>query len=145
MKKLIILFIAIFMCGCSNKYIICKVEKKYNDYSFIGEYKVYHKKTFVTKIEKYEKYTSNNKDIIKYYSEYLDLDYLSLSDKYGGYEYNIYKEKDKVEVNCNINLSEVDLKQMVSDKYLSKYYVNKGKLSLGGIKLYYKDLGVSCN
>ena len=80
----------------------------------------------------------------KYLSDAKDIEYSSLNSKYGGYTYNIETSKNKVSVNVTIILNSVDLKKMIDDRYLSDYYVNKNKLSLGGIKEFYKSKGAVC-
>ena len=148
MKKVIILVILILLTGCGkDKYTTCTIDFNNTtlNYSMSAEYKIYSKKGFVTKIIKNEEYSSKDKETINYLKELKEIEYSNLSDIYGGYTYNIKDAKDKVEVDAKVILKEVDIKKMVKLEYLDKYYVNKGKLSLGGIKEFYISKGANCN
>ena len=147
MKKIFIVIIIILLTGCGNdKTIKCKIsfENKELNYIMNATYKIYSKKGFVTKIVKEEKYESNSRDTIKYLVESKKIEYSNLNGNYGGYTYNISKGKNKLELNSTIILKEVNLNKMVEDKYISSYYVKKNKLSLGGIKEFYKSRGAIC-
>lgn len=136
----------LLLCGCKDKSLTCNIniENKELNYELTGKYKIYYKKSFVTKIEEKEKYQSNDKDVIRYLNESKDIEYDNLNNRYGGYEYNITKEKNDLNIYISIDISKVDIEKMVKDEYLSNYYINKNKLTLGGMRLFYESKGAIC-
>ena len=146
MKKIILILVLLLLCGCKSKYIICniKIDNNNLNYNLEGKYKIHYKKTQVTKIEKEEIYSSDDPDVIKYLDESKDIELSSLKEKYNGYTFEIKSDRKNVKIKTNIDVKVLDLKQMVKDEYLSKYYVNKNKLTLGGIKLFYESRGAEC-
>ena len=145
-KMLLIITILLFICGCKERSINCKIDVDNKDlnYKLSGEYKIYYKKSFVTKIEKKEKYISDDRDVIKYLSESKDIELNSLNDNYGGYDFKIESKTKKLTINTFIDISKTDISKMIKNKYLSKYYVNNDRLTLGGIKLLYESRGATC-
>ena len=148
MKKLIVFIFVFFLVGCSNnKYITCNVEvnNKIENYNMEGIYKIYYKNNFVTKIEKEEVYISPSEDIIGYFNESKGLEYYNLNDKYNGFLYKINKEENKINLNVSIDLSLVDIKQMVKDKKINKDYVMSNRLCTSGIVDFYESKGAVCD
>ena len=139
--------ILLLLCGCKNKYIVCNIDinNKELNYNLKGEYKIYYKKSNVIKIEKQEKFTSSDKKILNYLKESKDIEISSLNQKYNGYLYEIKSDRKSVDVKTYIDVSLINLQDMVNDEYLSKYYVNNNKLTVGGIKLFYESKGATCN
>lgn len=149
MKKIFLTLILCFiLSGCSKeKYFICKIDL-YNEiqkYELNAVYKVYYEKTFVTKIEKEEIYTSNEKNTINYFNEYKNIEYEDLSNLYGGIIYDVKTTRDKVKMTATIDMKLANIKKMVKNNYIDKDYVISGKLSVGGIKLIYKEKGAICD
>lgn len=147
MKKIIVvLLITILLCGCKNKYITCNINITNDtmEYTLNGEYKIYYKNSYVKKISKYEEYKTSNRDTLNYLKVGKDLELNSLNDKYSGYTYEVVSDKKSVKINIEINLEDVDVKQMVKDYYLDEYYVNNDKLTLGGTRLFYESKGAIC-
>lgn len=145
--KFLPLILLLLLTGCSKeKYIICtsSINNKVENYSLVGNYKIYYKGDFVTSIKKDETYTSDDKKILDYFYEYKDLEYYDLSDKYGGVSYNIDYTDNSIKINSNINLKEVDINSMVKNGKIDKDYVISGKLTLNGLKRTYKDRGINC-
>ena len=149
MKKIIILIFLLLICGCKKEQILkCTYTNTDEKLKYTEEvkYKVYYnKKEYVTKIEKEEKYYSELKERINYFNDYRKIYYDELNSLYNGYTYTVDTNDKNVNVNILIDLSKVDLKKMISNNYLDKYYVVKNHLSLGGLKLYYKEKGVKCD
>jgi len=138
----------LFFVGCSNKkYINCNIEinNKKEDYEIIGTYKIYYDNNFVTQIEKKEKYITNNEDMIDYFKESKNLEYYKLNDLYDGFDYIINSSGDYINLSVTINLSEVDIKNMVKDGYIDKNYTISNKLTTSGIVKYYESKGAICN
>lgn len=151
MKRLVIilLFINIFLLtGCTkDEYFVCEInlDNEIQEYHLDATYKVYYKKSFVTKIEKEEIYISSNKDTLNYFNEYKNLEYLNLNNLYGGVIHTVNLKQDKVSVNAIIDMSLTNIKQMVKDKYIDNNYVTSNKLTTGGIKNIYKEKGAICD
>ena len=148
MKKILILFLLVLLCGCSKeKYFLCKTSltNEMDEYKFNAVYKIYYKDTFVTKIEKEEIYTSNNEDTLEYLNEYKKLDYSNLNKLYGGITYNVEQKETSVNVNATLDMSIVDVNKMVKDKYIDSDYAITGKISTSGIKYIYEEKGAKCD
>lgn len=150
MKKIYILsfLFIVLLTGCSkNKYFTCNINLDNNvqNYNLDAEYKVYYKDSYVTKIEKEEVYTSKNKDTLKYFYEYKDLEYLNLNNLYGGTIYSVDLNEDKVIMKATIDMNLVDIKSMVKNNYINEDYVLINKLTISGIKSLYKSKGATCD
>lgn len=148
MKKILLLVLLIFISGCSNnKYYICNIDVENNqqNYTLNGKYIIYYDDNFVTKIEKEEKYISNDVTIIEYFNEYKNLDYDNLNNLYGGFTYTIDKLENRILINSTIDLNNVDIKKMIKNGYLDNDYVISNKLTVSGAKYFYKSKGAICN
>ena len=147
LKKILLLVFLFLLSGCGNsKYIVCSADIKNNveNYNLVSKYKIYYDKNFATKIYKNEVYKSNDENIIDYFEEYKKLDYSNLNDLYGGYDYEIIRDKNSVTVNVTVNLSDVDLKKMVDDGEIDKNYVIAQKITVSGLKKIYEEKGYEC-
>ena len=146
-KILIFVCLLLILSGCKSKeYMECKIDlqNSLDNYSLTAVYKIYYEKSFVTKIVKEEKYVTSDPSKLDYINEYQSLDYYNLSDRYGGVEYNIKLEKDKLIINANIDLKKFDIKAMVKDGNIDKDYVISNRLTKGGIKRFYESKGAIC-
>lgn len=143
---LIIIFVLI-LSGCKKEeYFTCKIDL-YNDiqeYELNAIYKVYHDGSFVTKVEKKEKYISNNEETLDYFFEYKNLEYQSIESLYGGITYNVDLKEDKVIMNSTIDMTITNIKKMLKNKYIDKDYVVSNKLTISGIKKRYEEKGAIC-
>lgn len=146
MKKILILILIILITGCKSKYITCTINLKNEsmNYSFDAKYKIYYKSKYVTKIVKEERYISDNKDTFKYLSESKELEYSMLKNSYGGYDYTIDTTRTGVKIKATIDVSNLDVEKMVSDKVIDKYYTAKDEILLSGIKKYYESKSAIC-
>lgn len=147
-KKIIFVFISVFvLTGCSDKYFVCETNIENTDlnYTLTAKYKIYYNKNYVTKIEKKEKYNSNDKNIINYFNDYKNLELNNLNDLYGGFDYEIKVDNKNVIIKNNIDLKITNIKKMVKDNYLNEYYVVNNKLTTTGAKYYYKERGAVCD
>ena len=145
-KTIMLILVLLILTGCKKNYITCNinVENNSREYTLNGEYKIYHKNSYVKKIEKVDLYTSENRDIIDFISESKDIELSNLNDNYGGFNYEIFKDKKSVKVKTLVILDDVNIKKMLKDGYIDKYYVNNNQLTLGGIRLYYESKGAIC-
>lgn len=152
MKKTIKIFSFIFLIllltGCGKeKYVTCTidVDNTIENYQMTGTYKIYYSGNYVTRIQKLEQYVSQDKDMIDYFDEYKNLEYYKLNDFYDGFEYSVDKQEESVTLDATIDMNVVDLKKMVKDKYLDEDYVISNRLTVSGIKRFYKVKGASCD
>ena len=83
-------------------------------------------------------------DVINYLYESKNLEYYDLNDKYSGYDYNIKKTDNDINLDINVDVSQVNLSKMVLDGYIDENYVNSKGLKLGGIKYFYREKGAIC-
>lgn len=136
-----------FGCSSKEKYDICTVDIKNSseNYTLTATYKIYHGRTFVTKIEKEESYKSDDKNTIDYLKKSNELNYSNLKDVYGGYDYKIKSDKTSLNINTTIILDNVDIKQMVKDNLIDSDYVVSNKLTISGAKYFYKEKGANCD
>lgn len=150
MKKFIKLFsvlIVLLVCGCDKeKYITCtnNIDNTAENYKLNATYKIYYNKSYVTKIEKEESYTSNNKSVLDYFEEFKDLNYSNSNDLYGGFTYNIKRDKEYVYITTIIDFNISDVKKMVKEGYLDKDYVVSNKLTTRGAMHFYEAMGAEC-
>lgn len=147
LKKIIFITISVFfLTGCTNKYFVCNANIKNSDmnYKLEAKYKIYYNNNYVTKIEKEEIYTSEDKKIIDYFDDYKALELSNSNDLYGGFEYKIDSTLKKVKINTIIDLNAVDIKKMVNNNYLDEDYVIGNKLTTTGARYYYKERGAIC-
>ena len=150
MKKVFIsfLFITFFLLvGCTKeKSFNCKIDiyNEIDEYKLIANYKIYYKNTEVLKIEKDEKYISDNEKTLEYFNEYKKLEYENLNNLYGEVLYNINISDNEVNINSTIDMATLDIKKMKKDKYIDRDYIINNKLTTGGIKDLYENRGAIC-
>ena len=145
--KIFSLILILFLIGCSReKNFICTIDIKNNvqNYSVTGKYKVYYKKDFVTRIEKQEKYLSNDKSVIDFFRESKELENYNISDKYGGVIYDIKTSDDSVNIKVKIDFKDFNVAQMAKDGSIDRDYVLGNKLRVNGIKHIYEGKGAIC-
>ena len=147
MRRIIILILLLVITGCSSdKSFICKmdIENDIQDYKLDGTYTIYYKDSYVTKIEKIEKYNSTNQDTLDYLNEYLNLDYENLNRKYNGYTYDVLLSEDYVRLESVIDMNLVDVKKMKKNNYIEEDYVIGENITTSGIKYFYEQKGAIC-
>ena len=148
MKKIVLLLIVVLLTGCSkDKYFTCKINlnNEQMEYHLNATYKVYYKNSYVTKIEKQEIYKTDNEDTYNYFNEAKNLEYLNLNNLYGGVTHTISLEENKVILDATFDMSIVDIKKMIKNKYIDRDYVIGNNLTVGGIKNIYKEKGAICD
>ena len=148
MKKIVLLLIVVLLTGCSkDKYFTCKIDlnNEQMEYHLNATYKVYYKNSYVTKIEKNEIYQTENEDTYNYFNEAKDLEYMNLNNLYGGVIHTISLEENKVILDATFDMSIVDIKKMIKNKYIDRDYVIGNNLTVGGIKNIYKEKGAICD
>lgn len=148
MKKIISLIFILFLVGCSKEeYITCNIEvdNDLQNYTMTGTYKIYYDGSYVTRIEEQEMYVSSDQTMIDYFIESKNLDYYNLNDLYGGYTYTIKSSETSVSLSATIDVSLVNIKQMVNDQKIDEDYVISNRLTTSGIVKTYESKGAICD
>ncbi len=148
MKKYIFLMlIIIFITGCGReKSFICTSNIK-NDslnYELNAKYQVFYKGSYVTKINKVEKYISKEKDILKYFENSKVLEYDNSNDIYGGFNYEVKKGREYVEIKTTVDMKTSDIEKMAKNGYIDKDFVVSNKFLTTGAKYLYESMGAIC-
>lgn len=142
--KLLSFLLIILLTGCGkDKYITCRIDLKNNvdNYEQKSVYKIYYKDSYVTKIDKEDIYLSNSKEKIDYLNE---INLLVLNNYKSGYTFNIDKTDNKLKITTIIDISKIDLKQLVLDKKISSDYIISNKLLKNGLIKLYESKGAHC-
>lgn len=148
MKKIFMIICILFLTGCNKEeYFTCTINlyNETQEYKLKAVYKVFHEDSFVTRIEKEERYISFNEDTLNYFNEYKNLEYANINNLYGGTTYTVDLKENEVKLNASIDMSLVDIKRMLKDNYIDSDYVISNKLSTAGIKNIYKEKGAICD
>lgn len=148
MKKIILILFILLITGCGKKdFIICNiaVDNEVQNYTMNGTYKIYYNNNYVTRIEKQERYISPDKTMVDYFNESKNLEYYNLNDLYNGFEYKINSNEKSINIDVKIDMSLVDIRQMVKNDYLDKNYVISNKLTTSGIVKIYESKGAVCD
>ena len=146
-KIVISIFLIVFLTGCSKeKYVTCtnNVVNTNENYVLNSTIQLYHKNDKVTKIIVSEDYMSSDKNVLKYLKDYKNLYYENENDLYGGYTFEIKEKENHIILDMNINLNNLNIKKMVNDGKLDKYYTKQNTLTLTGAKYYYSSKGAVC-
>ena len=115
-----------------------------NGYETTAEYTIYYTGDYVDKVDTVETIISDSTEILDTMEAYINTTYDSMNDAYGGYTYEVKKEDGKVISNVEIDYTEMDLDQYVTDQPLMANYVKDGKFLLDGIVEIYEDTGATC-
>lgn len=146
--KVLSILLVFLLVGCSKeKNFVCtiNVDNKLQNYNITGSYKIYYKDNFVIRIEKKEKYLSNDESMLKFFEESKDLEYSNLSDRYSGVVYDIKSKNNLITIDATIDLKKFNISQMKKDGNIDKDYVVSNKLTVNGIKHIYEEKGAICN
>jgi hypothetical protein len=138
----------ILLTGCTkDKYFTCKIDlnNELMEYNLNAIYKVYYEDSYVTRIEKNEIYETENKETLNYFNEYKSLEYMNLSNLYGGIVYTVDLKENKVILDATFGMSVVDIKEMIKNKHIDRDYVIGNNLTVGGIKNIYREKGAICD
>ena len=144
MKKILVIMILLLLTGCGNKVIKCTVNTEGDKYTYEATYKIEYSGKYVTKITKNEKYTTSDKEKYNYLKNYRELELGHMDATYGGYSYKIDLGKRTINIKTTINTKKLNADKLVDDKLLSKYYVDKNKILVSGLKKYYESKNATC-
>lgn len=154
MKKyfmVLTLIITVFMVsGCGKKEIMktCTLAQtnSVQGYKMENEYKIYGTGKVVDKVITTETIISDNDEILDYFEEYVNSTYKTMNDNYGGYEYSIKRDNDKLISKTTIDYNKMNIKKYVEDNSIMKNYANSdNQLLISGITQIYELMGATCN
>lgn len=126
--------------------LVCTTDYDYTElnYTLGSKYVVYADKDGkVTKVISREIISSTDKAKLDDFETYLNQNH-SLASAYGGYEYNVVKENNKVTSDVTIDYSEFDLKRF-SEENSSNSNSKIEELTIDSIEKQYVSLGAECN
>ncbi len=149
-KKLVILIvISLYLTACNNKNGTINCTMSQNEellgYNITSNYSIIYKDNYVTEVNGQDIIVSDFNDTIEELENELTSGYDELNELYGGHNYNINKEDNKLIIDININFNELKLKEYIEGIPLLTDYYKNNKLLKDGLILYYEDGGYQCN
>ena len=128
---------------------VCTAEYDYSDtqgYATGSKFAVFtDENDIVVKVVTQEIVVSNDEDILALFQDSLERNYSTFS-QYGGYDYDIKIEGNKLISSVTIDYTETDLKTMAADNESLKVYLNSdNKFTLSSVKSMYISSGAECN
>lgn len=149
MKKVILLVPVILLCltGCGKEESLkCTLSSKdaINGYSIESTYNIKAKNDLVESVDTIEEVTSDSEEILEAFETQLNDSYSKMNETYGGYEYSISIDGDKLTSKVTIDYNKMNIDQFIEDQPTLKSYAKKGKLKLDGVKSMYEALGATC-
>ena len=144
MKKTLTLLLLLLLTGCGNKVVKCTVNTVSDKYQYEATYKIEYNGKYVEKITKNEKYITTDKEKYSYLKNYRELELEHMNATYGGYSYKMNLDKHIINIKTTINAKKLNADKLVEDKLINKYYVEKNKLLVSGLKKYYESKNATC-
>lgn len=149
-KAFTLIGIILIISGCGKKEVMktCTLTQTNSTqgYKLENEYKIYGTGKVVDKVVTTETVISDDDEILDYFEEYIDSTYETMNDNYGGYEYTIKKNNNKLIIETTIDYNKMNVKKYVEDNSVMKNYVNSdNKLLISGVTQIYELMGASCN
>lgn len=156
-KSILLIFCVLLLTGCGKQVedkkeevktgtIKCSLSSKdvVNGYSLEAEYNINYKGEIVESVKTTETVLTTKKNLLNQFEKTFNDTYKAVSDAYGGYDYKVTKEKDKVISVVTIDYNKMNLEQFVKDQPTLKDYVEGGKLKVTGLEELYKAAGATC-
>ena len=149
-KKFLILFIfLLYLSGCSSKegIVSCSINKNEEllGYNINSVYFIKYRDNYVIEVIGKDIITSEFNDILDNLEEELKTGYQELEDLYGGHNYEVIRDNNKLISNLNINFKDLKLEEYIKDIPLLTNYYKNNKLLKEGLITYYEDGGYICN
>ena len=129
-----------------NADYICKYDKKdeENKYTIGNKYAIKIEDGVVSNIHSIEIIEANKLELINDFESYINENYDKIK-AYGGYEYEIRHENNKLITEVNINFNEFSIETFaLNNQEILEYLNEEYKLSEENILKYYEDLGAEC-
>lgn len=141
--------ISLYLTACNNKSGTINCTMSQNEellgYNITSNYSIIYKDNYVTEVNGQDIIVSDFNDTIEELENELTSGYDELNELYGGHNYNINKEDNKLIIDININFNELKLKEYIEGIPLLTDYYKNNKLLKDGLILYYEDGGYQCN
>lgn len=136
----------ILLTGCKHK-MVCtfKNVNEQEGYETNIVYNINYEHNKVNLVSIAEIYESNDFNILDYYEEYRNIYYEDFNNKYGGITINSNTKDMVLTVKVDMDFNKIDLKSMIDDDKLKKTYVVNNYLTKNGAKLYFEEMGATCN
>lgn len=152
MKKLLwIIPILLLVAGCG------KAEKKgsitctystndvINGYKLEARYTLNYSGDYATSVDTEEIVTSENEDILKTFEDTLNQTYSATDNAYGGYDFKVTNENNKVVSKVTIDYTKMDIASLAKDQPSLASYIKNDRLTVEGVKSIYTTMGATCN
>lgn len=153
MKKIVLgimLFAVVLLTtGCGEqREMVCTVERPIDGISLSSSYKATYKNGIVSKVNSHEEIISDNKEILNEIATAVKKTYDTMNQTYGGYDFDIIIEDNKIISDVLIDYTKMNLKKLKEDEpKASKYINNKNEVTIQGLKSMYEDkesVGATC-
>lgn len=151
LKFLMVITFIVILSGCTTKVeervVKCTLNQSYEDqnYEIESVYNIYTDGKVVNKVETTEIVTSNSDEILDYFENYTNTLYTNMNNEYGGYDFDILKEDDKIISDTKIDYTKLNRQKLVKDQPVMKNFMNdEYMLTLEGIKSMYEQMGATC-
>ena len=125
---------------------VCTYDKKDedNNYTVGAKYAIKIEDDLVSKIHSIEIIEANKPEIINDYESYINENYEKIK-AYGGYEYTVNHENNRLITEVNINFNEFTIESFALNNPDIVNYLNEDyKLTADSVLNYYKDLDMEC-
>lgn len=130
----------------SPKKLTCtsKSDQSKNGYVLESKYVIYPAGKNVSKVEVTQTITSKDEEVLKNFETQFKEDYEYFKKNYGGYEYKISNNNDKLSSKITINYKKLDMKKFIENNSAMKQYTKNNKLTMDGAKKMYEASGATC-
>lgn len=124
--------------------MICTLVKFEDDYTLNNYYLINYNGDYVKSVQTIEEVESDDATYLKNVKKLTEETYKELNDTYGGYEYKVYIEGNKVVAETTINYDKLNIKKFIQDAPEMKKYTKDEKMTLKGVKALYEESGAIC-
>ena len=142
----IVLIIVLFLIFTNTtKVTTCKLNNKQSNYDITSTYSIKSRGDVVKSVEVNQTITSKEKDILKSFEEQYKNQYSLNKKLYGGYNYEVKINNNKLVTKVTIDYDDFKLDKFVKDNKAMKKYINKdNEFTLEGAKKLYNSTGAKC-
>ena len=148
-KLVILIVISLYLTAYNNKNGTINCTMSQNEellgYNINSVYFIKYRDNYVIEVIGKDIITSEFNDILDNLEEELKTGYQELEDLYGGHNYEVIRDNNKLISNLNINFKNLKLEEYIKDIPLLTNYYKNNKLLKEGLIAYYEDGGYICN
>jgi len=127
-----------------NKINICSLMKSEDGYNIDAAYFITNNGKYVSSVNSVETIYSDDSSYLEQLKIYTEDIYKNLNNTYGGYDYKVYIEDNKLIAEVEIDYNKMNLKKYVEDEPDLKEYIENGKFTLEGVEALYEESGAIC-